>query len=268
MASRSLPLVLAFACIGAAPALAYDDSLPRERELPCSSLCRSWMGLGRAETSGPASDGPASEGPAASAPALSTASVPPIALPAPTGVASPRARPLARPIARVADKPRHVARQVPPRPVPAMAAVSRVATIEPPPVLAAPQRPIVPAADPLAVLPATPAPVPAADAAVAPAPTPQAAANPPPLEPQVAVAAVSAPLPTPAPAPQTTTPAPAQGTPLNVKLGIYAVLAALVGWGLGRRRPHVDTSVARPPRRDRSVRVGQIGVQHAAVDAL
>lgn len=281
MASRSIPVVLAFAFIGAAPALAYDDSLQRERELPCSSLCRSWMGLGRAAPSGAASDRPA-----APAPELSTASVPPAvpvlpAVPvpptvvtAPAGVAPPRLHSLAKPIARLADKPRHVARQAPPRPIPAAAlpaVASRVAAIEaPPPAVPAPLEPVVPAAHLVATAQVAPTVGPLPDAVIvqaAPvsAPAPQAEPLPPLVRPIEAAASLYVAASAPASLPPAPTP---HGTPMNVKLGFYAVLAAIVGWALGQHRPSAEPLVVPSRRRERSARSVPLGVQHTAVDAL
>ena len=64
-------------------------------------------------------------------------------------------------------------------------------------------------------------------------------------------------------------PPPATGTPWSVRLCLYAVLAALAGWGFRPRRPIGSEPEAEPVAlRRASARFDESGAQHAAVDAL
>lgn len=295
-------LVLSLA--GAMPALAYDADPSTGAELPCSALCRYWMGLGKAD----ASVAPAAESPGAP--------------PAPARSPTPRLSGDVAPVARRSEKSRTLTQAKVPLPPsrPRDAAPSRVAAAEPPPRPIASLTPVsapVPQHAPdiapvISVAP--PPPVPPLQMPVSPAPTESVAAS------SVASPHVSSlpaaaerveiqgtPLPVPAPpvpaasvaAPATLRPVaqpsapvaptaeevsipemraaarpvpPSSGTPWSVRLGFYAVLAGLAGWAFPPRRigPQRDDTVGRrAPDRAGSVRVRAAGgLQYPAVDAL
>ncbi len=301
---RPTLVALVLSLAGAMPALAYDADPSTGAELPCSALCRYWMGLGKAD----ASVAPAAESPGAP--------------PAPARSPTPRLSGDVAPVARRPEKSRTLTQAKVPLPPsrPRDAAPSRVAAAEPPPRPIASLSPVsapVPQRAPdiapvISVAP--PPPVPPLQMTLPPAPTESVAAPsvasphvsalpaaaervetqgtplpvPTPPVPAESIAAPAAPRPVVQPSapvapiaeevsiPVTRAAArpvpPSPGTPWSVRLGFYAVLAGLAGWAFPPRRigPQRDDTVGRrAPDRAGSVRVRAAGgLQYPAVDAL
>ena len=259
MSGRHLYIIFASLLATPVSALAFDDAMLGGHEQACSSLCRTWMSLGRAERPARSPAEPAV------APIAQPAAVP---VPPPVAGLAPKARTaVAKPKVRVADKPRRSPQILVPSTTtsaaPSVTQPFRLAEAEVP-------KPAAPVRTAIADRPPSSAEASTLVVVDRPAKVEE------PEAPPRAVVAEAVPSPAaPSPPPPARVvgdaprPAAAGGTPLSVKLAVYALLAALIVWGFRTdRRSDAPDGGAEPSRRRRSIR-GREGIaQHAAVDAL
>ncbi len=243
---RITPL-LSLSLISAIPAFASDEARSNGKDLPCSAFCQTWMNFGR-------------DTPPAPVPPHRTPEITPALAPK---VVSPEAKGIAKPIARMPDQPRRAAERatrLQPRHAIVPASKPVVGTVQTPPAaISVPEQLVAKAAVPTTVEPilpeaiAAPEPIAPTAFAVVSGPGHQIAADPlltpaetPADAPAIGPARASAPPPLEIKAP---------ATPWSVKLGFYAVLIVILGWGF---RPRGQVKAARDApavsRQRRSVR--------------